>query len=510
MQEPSRRPGRRSTKKHGAAAEATLLDRVRKQLDERGTLDVLRHGIEMIGLRQPHRSSPSSSPRSAMNPEIVARYAANRLRVVRQVRYSSANENCIDLVLFLNGIPVATAELKTDFTQSVDDAVDQYRFDRHPQPKGRPPSRCCAFPSGALVHFAVSNSEVMMTTQLAGPATRFLPFNKGDRWRAGNPPNPHGPPHRLPLGRGLGSATAGWRSSAATWSRERDEKKQITSIIFPRYHQLDATRKLHGGGAERGAGGKYLIQHSAGSGKTNSIAWSAHFLADLHDAKDEKLFDTVIVVSDRNVIDAQLQEAIFDFERTTGVVATIKGEGGSKSGAAGRGAGGGQEDRRLHDPDLPLRAGGGARAGRHRGQAVRRDRRRGAQLADRRGRRQAQAGAVAEEMAETGGRRRDRHRGHAGRPDGGPRWRQGHHLRRLHRDAEGQDAGAVRASARPDQPAGPDNLPAPFHVYSMRQAIEEGFILDVLKNYTPYSLAFKLAHEGKEWDEKEVERDPPR
>ena len=116
---------------------------------------------------------------------------------------------------------------------------------------------------------------------------------------------------------------------------------------------------------EEGAGGKYLIQHSAGSGKTNSIAWTAHFLADLHDAKNKKLFYSVLVVSDRNVIDTQLQEAIFDFERTTGVVATIKGKEGSKSGAAGQGAVRGQEDRRLHDPDLPLRPGSRARTGGH-------------------------------------------------------------------------------------------------------------------------------------------------
>jgi type I restriction enzyme R subunit len=187
------------------------------------------------------------------------------------------------------------------------------------------------FPSGAPVHFAVSNSEVHMTTQLAGPATAFLPFNKGDHGAKGNPPNP-----------------AGHRTSylwAKVWQRDswleiigrylvtrRDEKKKITSIIFPRYHQLDATRKLQAKVLEEGAGGKFLIQHSAGSGKTNSIAWSAHFLADLHDANNEKLFSTVIVVSDRNVIDAQLQDALFDFQRTTGVVVTIKSEAGSKSG----------------------------------------------------------------------------------------------------------------------------------------------------------------------------------
>ena len=189
-------------KNHGTGAQAMLLDRIRKQLDDRGTLDVLRHGVELIGLRHPIALA-QFKPAMAMNPDIMARYAANRLRIVRQVRYSSANENCIDLVLFLNGLPVATAELKTDFTQSVEDAIDQYRFDRHPRPKGQSAEPLLSFPSGAVVHFAVSNSEVHMTTQLAGPATIFLPFNKGDHGAKGNPPNPHGSPHELSLGRGV-------------------------------------------------------------------------------------------------------------------------------------------------------------------------------------------------------------------------------------------------------------------------------------------------------------------
>ncbi len=140
-----------------------MLDRLRDQIDQRGTLDVLRHGIEMLGLRQT-LALAQFKPALAINPDILARYAANRLRVVRQVRYSLHNENCIDLVLFLNGLPVATAELKTDFTQSVGDAIDQYRFDRHPKPKGQAAEPLLSFPSGALVHFAVSNSEVHMTT----------------------------------------------------------------------------------------------------------------------------------------------------------------------------------------------------------------------------------------------------------------------------------------------------------------------------------------------------------
>lgn len=270
-------------------------------------------------------------PAMGMNPDTIRRYEANRLRVVRQVRYSTANENCLDLVLYLNGIPVATAELKTDFTQAIGDAIDQYRYDRNPSPKGGKSETLLGFPGGALVHFAVSNSEVAMTTRLAGKPTRFLPFNKGDLGGKGNPLNPNG--HRTDyLWEEVWQRDSWLEILGRYLVTKRDAKKQITSVIFPRYHQLDATRKLASQVLAEGAGGRFLIQHSAGSGKTNSIAWSAHFLSELHDAEDNKLFSSVIVVSDRNVIDTQLQEALFDFQRVTGVVETIKNDSGSKSG----------------------------------------------------------------------------------------------------------------------------------------------------------------------------------
>lgn len=178
-------------KNHGANAADTLLNGLRDSLDQRGTLDVLRHGIEMLGLRG-KLSLAQFKPALAMNPDILARYAANRLRVVRQLHYSPHNENSLDLGLFLNGLPMGTAELKTDFTQSIGDAIDQYRFDRHPKPKGQAAEPLLSFPSGALVHFAVSNREVHMTTRLNGTDTVFLPFNQGDDGAAGNPLNPNG------------------------------------------------------------------------------------------------------------------------------------------------------------------------------------------------------------------------------------------------------------------------------------------------------------------------------
>ena len=318
------------SKTHGANLSKVLAERLRKCLNEQGTLEVLRRGVEMVGLKKP-LSLVQFKPALGINPAIQQVYAANRLRVVRQVHHSlNKAKDALDLSLFVNGIPVATAELKSDFTQSVGDAVDQYRFDRNPTPKGGLAEPLLSFPGGALVHFAVSQSEVMMSTRLAGTATRFLPFNRGNAGGAGNAPNPFG--------------FATYYLWEEVWQRDswleilgryligqRNDKKQLTSVIFPRYHQLDATRKLVADVLENGAGQRYLIQHSAGSGKTNSIAWTAHFLADLHDAANQKLFDSVLVVSDRNVLDAQLQEAIFDFQRTKGVVATVNDENGSKS-----------------------------------------------------------------------------------------------------------------------------------------------------------------------------------
>ncbi len=492
------------TKNHGAAAEAMLLDRIRKQLDERGTLEVLRRGVEMIGLRAPVALA-QFKPALAMNSDLQTRYDANRLRVVRQVRYSLSNENSIDLVLFLNGLPVATAELKTDFTQGIQDAVDQYRFDRLPAPKGKPPEPLLGFPGGALVHFAVSDSEVMMTTRLQGADTRFLPFNKGDNGGKGNPVNPSG--HRTAyLWDGVWQRDSLLEILGRYMVATRDTKKQVTGMIFPRFHQLDATRKLQGAVLEEGPGGKYLIQHSAGSGKTNSIAWSAHFLADLHDADHRKVFDSVLVVSDRNVIDTQLQEAIFSFERTTGVVATINSDAGAKSGQLAEALAGGKKIVVCTIQTFPyaLQAVQELAASKGKRFAVIADEAHSSQTGEAASK--VKLVLSAEEVADLN--------------DGGEF--SAEDLLAAQMAVRASDSGITYVAftatpkaktmelfgRRPDpsQPAGPNNLPEAFHVYSMRQAIEEGFILDILKNYTPYALASRLASEGQEIDEEEVER----
>ena len=496
--------------KNGSKAEATLLQRIREQLDQQGTLDLLRNGIEVMGLPKALKLA-EFKPALGLNPEILARYNANRLRVIRQVRYSLHNENCIDLVLFLNGIPVATVELKTDNTQCIADAVWQYKSDRLPKLAGKTPEPLLSFPSGALVHFAVSNREVRMTTKLAGPATVFLPFNKGSdpggkNCGAGNP---------LPAGPGYPSDYL-WQE---VWEREswldilgryciaeRNKKQQISRILFPRYHQLAVTRLLQQAIRTEGPGQKYLIQHSAGSGKTNSIAWTAHFFSELHDANDKKVFDSVLVVSDRNVIDTQLQEALESFERKKGVVASITSEEGSKSGKLAQALSGDKKVVVCTIQTFP-----------HALEAVREltatEGKRFAVIADEA--HSSQTGQAAEKLKKVLSAADA-----ANQADGGEVSIEDLLAAQMAERVKENGITYVAFTATPKaktlelfgrrpnpaEPAGDGNLPEPFHVYSMRQAIEEGFILDVLQNYTSYSMAFRLAQDGQSVSDEAVER----
>lgn len=307
-----------------------------------GTLNVLRRKFSHTRGATAHLRMCQFKPATTLNKDVTENYRKVRLRVVRQVHFSPkrGDNRSIDLVLFVNGLPVATIELKSFFKQEWRTAVSQYRKDR--DPAGQP---LLGFGSRALVHFAVDDDQVHMTTRLAGEKTYFLPFNRGheDTGAAGNPHNPDGAATSYlweqVLQRDNWLAILGSQMFLKT---EADEDpatgriKRSTTLMFPRYHQWRAVKKLVETIAEEKPGRRYLIEHSAGSGKTNTIAWTAHRLARLHDAANEKVFDKVLIVSDRRVLDAQLQQAVEQVDDTAGTVAVIdsaavRRSGGSKS-----------------------------------------------------------------------------------------------------------------------------------------------------------------------------------
>lgn len=307
---------------YGAAVEEKFLRRLSSEIERRGTLDVLRHGIKDMGCKF---RLAYFRPASGLNEETRRLYHANIFSVVRQLRYSTRNENSLDLVLFLNGLPIFTAELKNPLTgQTVEDAIRQYRLNRDPREPVLSYGRC-------LAHFAVDPELVYVTTHLQGEQTRFLPFNQGCFGGAGNPPVP-------PTRPGYPTSYL-WEQTWAPDSvldlirnfihevEEEDERGRKAGqrfLIFPRYHQLDCVRKLIAHAYQHGTGQAYLVQHSAGSGKTYTIAWLAHQLAVLHDASDRPVFDSVIVITDRKVLDRQLQRVVRQFEQTLGMVENIE------------------------------------------------------------------------------------------------------------------------------------------------------------------------------------------
>jgi type I restriction enzyme, R subunit len=312
----------------GDAAEGVLLDALVKELATKGSLHVLRHGFKCFGKTY---QMAAFKPASGMNPETIAAYAQNILTIARQVRFNPDTEQSVDVVLAVNGIPVVTLELKNPMTgQRVNDAQDQYADDRDPRlPLFR-------FKERALVHFAVDPDLVFMTTKLEGKDTQWLPFNLGHDNGAGNPPAPDGNYRTAYLWEetlardSLLDILARYIHLEVKERQIRTDKGVRTirkeSMIFPRCHQLKAVRKLVDHARANGSGHNYLIQHSAGSGKSNSIAWLAHHLAGLHDDSDRKVFDSVIVITDRLILDQQLQDTIFQFEhkRATCEIAIVR------------------------------------------------------------------------------------------------------------------------------------------------------------------------------------------
>jgi type I restriction enzyme R subunit len=514
--------------------EKKLLERVAQQLSKVdpnaanqemrtfGTLGVLRHEIRDRGTRF---SLCQFKPEHCLNPDTLARYGKNRLRVVPEVVYSPwATEEAlaetglkakrwrIDLVLFVNGIPVATMELKSEFKQAVDNAVRQYKTTRFPvDPECKKPEPLLTFKRGALVHFAVSQYEIYMATRLEGADTYFLPFNKGTAdGGAGNdvPENINRyatdylwnevllPDNLLNI---LARFVHLQIEEKEDWEGRKYKKE---TLIFPRYHQWDVVTKLIAAAREEGPGHKYLIQHSAGSGKSNSIAWTAHQLSAMFDDEGGKRFRSVIVVTDRNVLDAQLQDTIYQFEHQDGVVGRINREvgEGSKSEKLAAALAGSQPIIIVTIQTFPhvLAAIESDVTLKDRAYAV---------IADEA--HSSQTGSTARKLKEVlmleGGDDEELSTDDILDATMASR-RASKNLSYFAFTATPKTKTLELFGRLPDPDAAPSvtNKPEAFHVYSMRQAIEEGFILDVLKNYTNYKVAYNLALKVGEADQ-EVE-----
>ncbi len=476
---------------HGgeAGARAQFADRLGKQIDERGTVDVLRHGVNDHGIEL---RLAYFKPAHGLTPELTHLYDANRLTVTRQLAYEPAGTKTLDLALFVNGLPVATAELKNPLThQTTEHAKHQYRTDRDPANRTL---------RNALVHFAIDPDTVEMTTKLDGPRTRFLPFNRGDAGGRGNPPDPAGHRTRY-LWEQLWACDA-WLDILARFvhvipgdGATKQAKIRAGSIVFPRYHQWDAVSRLEASARSEGPGHSYLVQHSAGSGKSNTIAWLAHRLMSLHGADDQPVFDKVVVITDRVILDRQLQETIYQFEHATGVVARIDQDSGQLATALS-----GEQSRIVITTlqKFPFILDKVSELGKRRF-AVIVDEAHSSQTGEAAKELRAALGATSAEVSLEAAETSD-----LANAPGDP-----------------QDALAKSVAARGRQPnmsffaftATPkartlevfgrrneDGNDAPFHLYSMRQAIEEGFILDVLANYTTYAVYWKVC--------KAVEDDP--
>ena len=482
-----------------------------------GTLGVLRHEIRDRGTRF---NLCQFKPEHDLNPDTLARYKKNRFRVVPELVYSPwatdeheaetgvrAKKWRIDLVLFVNGLPIATLELKSEFKQAVENAIKQYKTTRPPiDPITKKLEPLLTFKRGALVHFAVSQFEVYMATHLDGDETLFLPFNKGTKegGKGNDVPDDVNqyatdylwnevllPDNLLNI---LGRFVHLQIEDKEDWEGRKYKKE---TLIFPRYHQWDVVNKLVNDAHSNGAGHKYLIQHSAGSGKSNSIAWTAHQLSSLHDDKGSKQFDSVIIVTDRTVLDDQLQDTIYQFEHTDGVVGRInrKVGDGSKSEKLAAALTNSQPIIIVTIQTFPhvLKAIENSVDLKSRHYAI---------IADEA--HSSQTGSTATELKKV--LMLDRTTSNGG----------------LDEDELGTEdildaaVASRRASTNlsyfaftatpktktlelfgrcpnPNEAPSINNKPEAYHVYSMRQAIEEGFILDVLKNYTNYKVAYNLA-----------------
>jgi type I restriction enzyme, R subunit len=473
---------------HGDNVDNRIIQRIYKEMDLRGSLDVIRNGFVDYGVRF---KLAFFKPESGLNPETQKLYDKNQLKIIRQVYYTSKNKNSVDLVISLNGVPVATIELKNHFTgQSTENAKKQYATTRDNR------ELLFAFKKRSLVHFAVDDEEVFMATKLDGKKTFWLPFNKGHNKGKGNPPNPSGYKTDYLWNNIL--VKDSWLDIIQRFIHLQIEEIEIDGktfkkekMIFPRFHQLDVVRKMTTDAKVTGAGKNYLVQHSAGSGKSNSIAWLAYRLSSLHDNEDTRVFDSVIVVTDRRVLDQQLQNTIYQFEHKTGVVQKIDKDSTQLAYAINSGSH--IIITTLQKFPFVLDKVGEIP-----------DRKYAVIIDEAHSSQGGEAHKKMKEVLSSNGEETDN-----GENDD---YTTEDFIReQIEKSAEARgqqnNISFFAFTATPKYKTlaifgekDKEGKPQPFHLYSMRQAIEEEFILDVLENYTNYELYFKLS--------KAIEEDP--
>lgn len=485
------------TRNYPQNPEQALLKRFQDEVSATDLLYVLRHGFKDRGVK----FYPCIfKPESTKNQKHAEKYSQNILHCTRQMKFSLIDERSIDIVLLLNGIPVVSMELKNQFTgQDVSNAINQYKFNRATKDK------MFEFKQRVLVHFAVDLYEVYMTTRLQGPSTYFLPFNQGSNGagNVGGKGNPQTENEYLTsylwkkvlTKDSLMEILQKYMHLQKTDIKDKDGNisGQKEVMIFPRYHQLDVVTKLLADVKERGSGKNYLIQHSAGSGKSNSIAWLAHRLQSLHNKNDEVIFNSVIVVTDRKILDSQLQDTIYQFDHVAGVVRPVKdGSKGLKE-ALNDGA-------KIIITTLQKFP--------YIYQDVQKTGKRYAVIVDEA--HSSQSGTAAKKLKVALGDTEEILEQYA---------REEAEEESKHEDYEDNLVKELSTHGKQDNisffafTATPKNKTLQlfgekqengtyraFHIYSMRQAIEEGFILDVLQNYTTYKQYYKIA--------KKIEGDP--
>lgn len=473
--------------------ENKFFQRLSKELELRGMLDVIRHGITDSGVKL---KLAYFKPDSGLNPDTIELHRKNIFTVTRQVYFSTKNKKSIDLLLSLNGLPIATLELKNHFTgQTVNEAMEQYKTSRDPK------ELLFQFKKRALVHFTVDPDNVYFTTKLEGLSTRFFPFNKGCNGGAGNPPAQDYTTYRTAYFWQQVLQTDSWLEIIGRFLHLQSEEHTVNekkykkeNLLFPRYHQLDAVRQLTAHAKQNGAGKNYLIQHSAGSGKSNSIAWLAYRLSSLYNTSDARVFDSVVVITDRNVLDQQLQNTIYQFEHKQGVVQRIDDNSEQLANAIKSGTNIIITTLQKfpfalkHLAEIPNRSYAVIIDEAHSSQGGEASRKMTEVLAGKN---------VSLEEAEKAERQIESEDADAD-----------DHIREVILKRGPQKNISIFAfTATPKTKTlevfgikDSQGKPKPFHLYSMRQAIEEGFILDVLKNYTSYKEYY---HFGKK-----IEDDP--